>query len=296
VTAQLTNVADGYQIWSERYDRQIQDVFDIQDEIARAIVGALKVRLLGDAESAIVKRATENVEAYQLCLKARYHWFKWTDDAFRKATQLFEQALAIDPEYPLPIFGLADSYIASAAVGIERDPSTCESMFETAIRLDPELADAHAILGLVQGMWTWRWSVAQQHFETAIRLSPRSSHALGAYALHLSLLGHSDEAVTLGRRSVELDPLMPFWNAMLTQAYLFSRRYDETIGQADATLDLVPTYWMAHLCRGLALAGLGHVTEAAAALERAVTHSNGVPYARGVARVRAGESRPRGGG
>jgi len=97
------------------------------------------------------------VEAYQLCLKARYHWFKWTDEGFRKATQLFEQALALDPEYALAIFGLADSYIASAVVGLERDPSTCESMLERATRSDPELAEAHAILGLVQGMWTWRW-------------------------------------------------------------------------------------------------------------------------------------------
>jgi serine/threonine-protein kinase len=281
VTAQLTSVADGYQIWSERYDRQMKDVFDIQDEIAKAIVGALKVKLLGDADAAIVKRATDNVEAYQLCLKARYHWFKWTDDAFRKATQLFEQALAIDPNYPLALFGLADAYIASAVVGLERDASTCEAMFERAIRLDPELAEAHAILGLVQGMWTWRWSLAQQHFDTAMRLGPRSSHVLGAHGLHLSLLGQFEEAVALGRRGVELDPLMPFWNVMLTQVYVCSRRYDEAIRQADATLDLVPTYWMAHVYRGLALAGLGHVTEAAAALERAVTHSNGVPYARG---------------
>ena len=278
VTTQLTSVADGYQIWSERYDRQMEDVFDIQDEIAKAIVGALKVKLLGDADAAIVKRATENVEAYHLCLKARYHWFKWTDEGFAKAVQLFEQALAIDPQYPLAIFGLADSYIASAVVGIERDPFTCESMFETALRLDPELAEAHAILGLVQGMWTWRWLLAQQHFDTAMRLGPRSSHVLGAHGLHLSLLGQFEEAVALGRRGVELDPLMPFWNVMLTQVYVFSRRYDEAIRQGDATLELVPTYWLPHAYVGLGHAAQGNLAEAVAALERAVTHSGGAPY------------------
>ena len=279
VTAQLINVADGYQLWSERYDRQMEDVFDIQDEIARAIVGALKVKLLGGEDAAIVKRATENVEAYHLCLKARYHWFKWTNEGFGKATDLFQQALALDPQYPLALFGLADSYIGTA--GVERDPGTCESMFETAIRLDPELAEAHAILGLVQGMWSWRWPAAQQRFETAMRINPRSSHVLTAYALHLALTGQFEEAIPLARRAVELDPLMPFWNVNVVQVCLCGRRYDQAVRQADVTLDLVPHYSQAHVSGGLSHAALVHMQEAVAALELGVTHSGGTPYAIG---------------
>ena len=281
VTAQLTNVADGYQIWSERYDRQMEDVFDIQDEIAHAIVGALKVKLLGEQEVSIVKRPTENVEAYHLCLKARYHWFKWTDEGFRRSTQLFEQALALDPQYALAIFGLADSYIGTACVGIDRDPGTCESMFEKAIRLDPELAEAHAILGLVQGMWSWRWPAAQQRFDTAIRINPGSSHVLSAYSLHLALMSRFDEATPAARRAVELDPLMPFWNVNLLQVYLCSRRYDEAVRQFDVAVDLVPTYSQAHIFGGLSHAALGNMKEAVAALELGVTHSGETPYAIG---------------
>jgi serine/threonine-protein kinase len=281
VTAQLTNVAEGYQIWSERYDRHMEDVFDIQDEIARAIVGALKVKLLADRGTNLVKRGTANLEAYHLCLKARYHWFKWTDEGFGRAMQLFQEALALDPDYPLALFGVADSYSAMAFVGIERDPRACVSMLEKAIRLDPGFAEARAVLGIHEGMWMWRWSAAQQSFETAMQINPRDPHVFQLSSLNAALLGRADEAVILGRRSLELDPLNPFWNAGLALVYLHNRRFDEAVQQANVTLDLVPTFWMANAYAGLAHAALGDLTRALAALERAVADSRGVPYASG---------------
>jgi tetratricopeptide (TPR) repeat protein len=154
-------------------------------------------------------------------------------------------------------------------------------MFETAIRLDPELAEAHAILGLVQGMWSWKWPVAQQRFETAMRINPRSSHVLTAYSLDLAIMGRFEEAIPLARRGVELDPLMPFWNVSLVEVYLCSRRYDEAVRQFDVAVDLLPTYAAAHIFGGLSHAALGHMKEAVAALELGVTHSGGTPYAVG---------------
>ena len=276
ITAQLTSVADGYQMWSERYDRQMEDVFDIQDEIARAIVGALKVKLLANEDAPIVRRGTENLEAYHLSLKARYHWFKWTDDGFRRATELFQQALVLDPNYPLALFGLADSYSAIAFVGVERDPRVCVSMLERAVRFDPEFGEAYAVLGIHHGMWMWRWAAADQCFETAMRINPREPHVLQLAALHAALLGRADEAIALGRRAVDLDPFNPFWSAAVALIHLHIKRYDDAVKQACVTLDLVPTFWMAHVCAGLAHAALGRLTEAVAALERAVTDSQRV--------------------
>ncbi len=115
ITAQLIKVADGYHLWSERFDRELKDIFDIQDEIALAVVEALKVTLLGREKAAVLNRPTGNTEAYQLCLKARHAWQRWTDGGFRIAFTLFNQALALDPNYALAHFGLGDCYLARHA-------------------------------------------------------------------------------------------------------------------------------------------------------------------------------------
>jgi len=138
-------------------------------------------------------------------------------------------------------------------------------------------------------------ALAEQRFETAMRLSPRSSHVLGAYSLHLSLLGQFDEAIALGQRSVELDPLMPFWRVLLTQVLMWSRRYDDVIRQADATIDLVSTYWTPLALRGVAQAALGHLTEAAETLERGGDTLERHTIRYWMARLRAGEGRTLGG-
>src|SRR5262249_48572847 len=111
ITAQLVNVADGYHLWSERYDRQMEDIFEIQDEIALAIVAALKVRLLGAEKAAVLKRYTENTEAYQLYLKGRYHYGKWNEVGWKKAIEYFKQAIDKEPDYAPAFSGLANSYL-----------------------------------------------------------------------------------------------------------------------------------------------------------------------------------------
>src|SRR5262249_38963425 len=153
VSAQLVNVADGYHLWSERFDRQLDDIFDVQDQIARAIVDALKVKLLG-ADSTIVKRTADNVEAYQMCLKARYYWHKWSDDGFRKAFELFEEAVGLDPNCAVAQFGLGDCYAGAGSSGLigPEFRGKAESLFDAALRADPDLAEAHAIRGIVRGI------------------------------------------------------------------------------------------------------------------------------------------------
>lgn len=280
VTAQLVNVADGYQLWSERFDRSMEDVFDVQDEIALAIVGALKIRLLGDEKAAVVKRQTNNVEAYHLCLRARYHFYRWTQDAFNKAVSLFEQALLLDPAYALPHFGLGDCQNAAAFMGLV-DPGTqpqVAALLERAVELDPSLAEGHAILGINQGLWAWQWADADRSFARAMEANPLSAHACNAYGEYLLKSGRAGQAMALAKRAVEIDPLGSMWVMGLALTHYGLREYREAIVQAQATLELDPGYWWAHAFAGLSWAALGDMEQAVSSMDKAVLHSGSLPY------------------
>ena len=283
IIAQLVKVADGYHLWSERYDRQMDDVFEIQDEIALAVVEALKVTLLGGEKAAVLKRSTENAEAYQLCLKATHAWARWTDEGFRTAMKLFEQALEHDPNYAMARFGLGDIHASWAMLG--RQPPDLVKMraeLEAAIRLDPGLADAHAVLGLVETLFEWNWASAESRFQTAVALDPRSAHVCNVYGAFLGIVGRCDEALATYRRAIELDPLGPLWNACFAQALLGARDWDGALRQAGATLDLAPDYWFALQIAGQASVASGDLAGAVASFERAVTASAEGPHVVGL--------------
>jgi serine/threonine protein kinase/tetratricopeptide (TPR) repeat protein len=292
ITAQLVKVADGYHVWSERYDRQMDDIFEIQDEIALAVVEALKVTLLGKEKAAVLKRSTENPAAYRLCLKAYHAWARWTDEGFRTAIKLFEEALSCDPDYAMARFGLGDCHASRSILGRDRpDHAKARTELETAIRLDPSLADAHAVLGLVEGMYEWNWASAESRFEKAIALDPRSPHICNVYGLTLGITGRHDQAVATYRRAIELDPLGPLWNACFAQILLAGRNWDAVLRQARTTLELVPDYWFALQIAGQAWLASGHFAEAITMFERAVVASAEVPYTIGLlgnAMARAG--------
>ena len=280
ITVQLVKVSDGYHLWSQRYDRQMEDIFDIQDEIALAVVEALKVTLLGPEKAAVLKRSTDNPEAYQLCLKAYHAWHRWTDEGFRTAVTLFHQALDRDPNYALAHFGLGDCYASRAVLGREPfDLPRTRPLFETAIRLDPNLADAHAVLGaIIDGVLEWNWPLAESRCQHAIALDPRSAHICNVYGLMQSVMGRHDEAVATYRRAIELDPLGPLWNACMIQALLGKRDWAAALQQTQVTMDLVPEYWFALHLAGQAHLALGQWDDAISKFERAVRSSGEVPY------------------
>jgi serine/threonine protein kinase/tetratricopeptide (TPR) repeat protein len=283
ITAQLVNVADGYHAWSERYDRQMDDIFEIQDEIALAVVEALKVTLLGEEKAAVLKRSTENPEAYQLCLKAYHAWARWTDEGFKTAMKLFEEALSCDPDYAMARFGLGDCHASWSILGRDRPGhAKARTELEAAIRLDPALADAHAVLALVEGMYEWDWASAESRFHRAVALDPRSAHICNVYGLTLGITGRHDEAVATYRRAIELDPLGPLWNACFAQILLPGRDWDAVLRQTRATLDLAPDYWFALQIAGQAWVASGHFAEGIEAFERAVVASAEVPYTIGL--------------
>ena len=184
ISAQLVNVGDGYDLWSERYDRKLDDVFDIQDEIALAIVEKLKVTLLGVAEAAPAPRPTTDVQAYELYLKGRYYWNKRTEDGLKHSVEQFKLAIERDADFALAFAGLAESYTTLGIYGAlppEEVMPLAREAAEHALDIDPGLAEAHNSLGCVRAMYAWDWD-AETHFKLAIEINPKYANAHNWYA------------------------------------------------------------------------------------------------------------------
>jgi eukaryotic-like serine/threonine-protein kinase len=257
INAQLINAADGYHLWSERYDRQMEDVFAIQDEITLAIVNKLKVTLLGGEREALVKRSTEDVEAYNLYLKGRYFWNKRTETGYLKSLEYFRQAIDKDPTYAVAYAGIADSYDLLGWYGSpapEEAFPRARAAAEKARELDPTLAEAHASLGWISANYDWDWTAAEGEYKRALELNSSYATAHQWYSEFLTYMGRHDESIAEGHKAQELDPLSIIINNDVGQVYYFARRYDEAIAQLRKTLEMDPDFAVAHYLLGLALA------------------------------------------
>ena len=249
IMAQLINVADGYHLWSERYDRELKDIFAVQDEIAGAIADRLKVALKGGQQPS-VRAGTGNLEAYQLYLKGRALLYRRGLD-IRRGANCFESAVALDPQYALAWAGLADARTLLGFYGFERSPATMPQAKEAAVRavtLDPMLAEAHCSLALVSLLYDWDRETAEKEFLRALELNPRYLQSLIWYALfHLVwTLGRFDEGIAITRQAVEYDPLSGYAQAMLAFAYVHSGRGKEAVQAASSARQLEEsffTYW-----------------------------------------------------
>src|SRR5512139_64538 len=252
VTAQLVKASDGYHLWSQRFDREMTDVFAIQDEISQAIVEKLRVRLTGARP--LVKRYTENLAAYNLCLKARYHLLKMTQEEREAGRRYCEQAIALDPNYALAHVMLAESYFWSAFWG-SMDPreafSRAKSAALEALRLDDTIADAHSALGTVLGSGEFDWHGAEREFNRALELNPSSAAIRYSYAWCYAMwflypLGRVEQALTEMRRALELDPLDPFYNSLVGYLLHSSGQFEPAVAQLQHAVDLDPTFFFAH--------------------------------------------------
>jgi serine/threonine protein kinase/tetratricopeptide (TPR) repeat protein len=281
VTAQLVKASDGYHIWSQRFDRELTDVFAIQDEISQAIVEKLRVRLIGDRP--LVKRYTENPAAYDLCLKARYHLLKMTPEGREAGRHYCEQAIAHDPNYALAHVMLAESYFWSAFWG-SMDPREAfrraKSAALEALKLDDTIADAHSALGTVLGSGEFDWSGAEREFHRALELSPSAAAVrydfAWCYAMWFLLpLGRAEEASSEMRRALELDPLDPFYNALLGCLYYLKRQFELAVAQLKHAIELDQNFFFSYWFLAMAYALSGRVDEAVAAAEKANELSGG---------------------
>jgi adenylate cyclase len=252
VTAQLIDIENGYHLWSETYDRELEDVFAIQDEIARAIVGALKVRLLGDAEQPLIAPTTDSLEAYTLYLKGRFYMNKSSEPDLHRAVELFQQALTVDPHYAHAFAGIADSWMFLSddwiAPGIGY-PNAKKAALK-ALEIDPGLAEAHTELGKVLGWYEWNFDAGELALRRAVAANPQYADAHWALGSMLPPTGRIDESVDEIRTALRLDPLSPTFSRWLARLLRFARRYDEALDQARATLELDPRHHHAWLEMG----------------------------------------------
>lgn len=280
ITAQLINSADGYQIWSERYDRELADIFEIQDEIALAIVDVLKVKLLTNEKAVLRKRYTDNVEAYQLYLKGRL-WNRRTADGFKSAIGYFQKAIELDDGYAIAYAGLADYYtVLGFYEGVP--PSVAgtraKDLAAKATELDNTIAETHSSFGVTRGAFDWKWDEARMSYRRAMEINPYYMPAYQYLAMNLLVQNRPAEALDSARRCIEIDPLLPVINANLAWFYYLSRRYEEAEEQARLTIDIEPNHFTAHWVLGLTYAVQEKFVEALASLQNAVTVSSNRPF------------------
>ena len=281
VTAKLVDAAHGFHLWAERYDRDIRDVFDIQDEIAQAIFEKLKGPLLGGGRK---RQRPKNFETYNAHLKGRYYWNRRSADDLRKAIACFQQAIAADPDYAPAYCGLADSYAVLGLHGMQspraiRGPAT--EAAEIGVRLDPTLAEAHASLGTVLTLYHWDWAAAGHAFERALELDPNSAFARYGYSRLLTCTGRVPNGLQQMRKALGLDPLSLMIATALGWTLLAARRYEEAIHELQSVLDMDAAFVWANIYLGWAYGYQGRFDAAVDALEKACRAAGGSTTALG---------------
>jgi TolB-like protein/Tfp pilus assembly protein PilF len=283
ITAQLIKVVDGSHIWSERYDREMKDVFAIQDEITMAIVENLKIRLVGESKNAIsAKPHSENLEAYNLYLKGTHCWQTLSAEGFKKALEYFKEALLKDPKYANAYAGLASVITYSSAYGSvppeQAHPRAIEYV-NKALSLDNTLEGAYSLLGILNTYYYWNWKEAESNFRHSLQINPNRSLTYIHYAISLTCTGRHEEAISMAKCAQELDPLSSYVNAYLGAAYVYAGQPDRAIEGIQMTIITNPHYHMAHLHLALAYLSKSMFTEMIYECERAVELSNGSPFA-----------------
>jgi serine/threonine-protein kinase len=257
ITAQLINVADGYHLWSETYDRQLEDVFAIQDEISRAIVDALKLRLGSEADTLVAP--AKNIEAYTLYLKGRFVFNKDTEPSTRKALDLFQQSLLQDPGYARSYAGIADCWTQLADDFVVPDDAypRAKAAATRALQHDPDLVEAITSVGKVLCWYEWDFGGAERQLGRAVALNENHAEAHWAFGSVLPTVGRLAEAVEEMRKALVLDPLYAVYSRWLARFLLFGGDYLGSIAQGRKTMDLNADYAYSYLDIGSAYLELG---------------------------------------
>ena len=271
VAAQLVDAVSGYHLWSETYDRQFADVFEVQDELSRSIVATLRPKLrLSDAEPLVVP-PTRNLEAYTAYLKGRFFWNKRTPDAVRKAIEYFERALEADQNYAFAYAGLADAYHILSVYGVlaavDAYPKA-QAAARRALQLDPLMAEAHVSAACVAFAYDWDWPAAEQGFRRAVELNPKYAHAHHWLAWLLVALRRHEEAAREARRAAELEPLSPQLNTRVGHILTYANRPDEGVDASRRALELDPNYVFAYETMALGYIRQQKYEDAMVALEQ----------------------------
>jgi serine/threonine-protein kinase len=250
ITAQLSNVADESTLWSEVYDEELKDVFNIQDKIALAIADELKLELLGTEREQLQKRYTENVEAFNHYTQGLFYWNKRTAEALYTAIDQFQRAVGKDPEYALAFVGLADCYNLLSLYGYVRSNETFPKAKKAALRaieLDDTLGEAHNSLAYAMSRYDWDQVAAEVEFKRAIALNPNYATAHFWYTENLMIQGRFDEAIHEMNLALELDPISLIINSSLSMLYFYKGEPEKALQQARKTIEMDPSFAHARL-------------------------------------------------
>jgi serine/threonine-protein kinase len=244
ISAQLIDVASGFHMWSEQYDREWGDIFGVQDEITQTIVEALKGKLSVTSGAGLVKRHTDDAAAYSRYLRGRYYWNKREPAALRRAIEYYDQALTLDPDYAVALAGKADCQVLLADYALIDQQQALESAKHCATRalkLDESLAEAHKSMGFVLALHDHDWVNAERHFQRALELDPHEAATRLAYALTVLLpLGRFEDAAAQTERAVELDPVTPMIVAGPAVVATYQRRFEHATRVFEEALELDP--------------------------------------------------------
>lgn len=279
ITTQLVDVATGYHLWSERFDRGAEEVFSIQDEISLVVVDKLKVTLLAGERASLLGRHTECLEAHETYLKGLFEWNTMTPEGFARCQDLYRQAIRLDPDYAPPYAQLADSF-TSVTWWADLPPAQALAqalpLAEKALALDPGLSHAYSVVGHIRAFFQRDLAGGERHLRKAVELAPNGALAQTYLALLLvARRGQEEEAAARARLALQLDPLSPPINAWAGIVLVFSGFEDEGLGRLKQQVAATPHLWMPQYFLSVALASNGRAAEGREAAERSLVLSGG---------------------
>ncbi len=246
ITVQLINTVDGYHLWSEVFNRDLEDIFEVQDEISRKITNKLReklsVKLVGET---LIKPHTNNLDAYNDYLKGIFYYNKWTPEDLSKSVSFFNDAINKDENFVLAYSGLANSYLLLAITGIMNPKDAYETAKKYSLKareMDASLTEAHIALALVKMFYEWDWNGAEKCFNKALELNPGAANLHYNYSLFLRAIGNIEQCIVESEKAFSLDPLSLVINNNLGENYVFAERYQDAKDQFIKTLELDPNF------------------------------------------------------
>ena len=296
VSAELIDVTQGAQLWGERYNRRLSDLYEVEQEIAKKISEGLRLQLNGKDGEGGAKRFTKNSDAYQSYLRGRYCWNRRTPQDIRKGYRYFQQAIENDASYALAYSGLADCYshlCSLGAIAPKEAWARAKAAAAAAVALDPDLAEAHTSMAFVRAFADWDWENSDQEFEFALELDAQYWLAPYWYAMTLVARGRNEEADRWIAKAFELEPLSAVIAHGAAYNFLMSRRYADAIQVCLKAIDIVPDYPLLRMHLGQAYEQESRYEEATAQFEKAMHLLDGEALAAGpLAHVYASAGHP----
>jgi eukaryotic-like serine/threonine-protein kinase len=281
IKTELIDVAKQSQLWGEQYRRKITDIFELQEEISREISSKLRLKLSGEEKKKLIKRYTDDTEAYHLYLKGRYYNNKRTPEWIRKGIEHFQKAIDLDPNYAVAYAGLADSYAFLASSTGGQPPRETYPIAKAAalkaLELDDTLGEAHCSLGFFHLLYDWDYAAAEREYLRAIELSPNYANAYDGYGFYLKASGRHEDSIRSCQRALELDPLSLFVQLSLGWAYYFARRHDEALNQSRKVMEMDPNFGFAHWHSGMNYIQKGMYDEAIESFRKAINLTGAAP-------------------